>query len=127
MKIRLGKDILQEDLEKIAGADFIPWDAMKNATVLVTGATGLIGYTLVSGLLYANQEKHLNLSVLALVRNKEKAEQRFEGAKGKEALQFVVGSVEDLPTIDMPIDYIIHGASQTASKEIGRASCRERV
>ncbi|MCI6101079.1 MAG: NAD(P)-dependent oxidoreductase [Selenomonas sp.] len=116
MKIRLGKDILQEDLEKIAGADFIPWDAMKNATVLVTGATGLIGYTLVSGLLYANQEKHLNLSVLALVRNKEKAEQRFEGAKGKEALQFVVGSVEDLPTIDMPIDYIIHGASQTASK-----------
>lgn len=116
MEVKLGKDILQEDLERIAETSFLPWDHLRNATILVTGATGLIGYTLVQGLLHANQKKHLHLTVLALVRDKGKAEQRFEHAQGKDALQFIVGSVERLPDIDASIDYIIHGASQTASK-----------
>lgn len=116
MDIKLGDDILQEDLEAIASVDFLPWDKLRNATILVTGATGLIGYTLVQGLLYANKKKALNLTVLAIARDQAKAEARFAKAEGKEALHFIVGSVEQLPDITAPIDYIIHGASQTASK-----------
>ena len=83
----------------------------------VTGATGLIGYTLVSGLLHANRQKQLGLTVLALVRDEARARERFaQQLSGGQDLQFIVGSVEDLPPISGPVDYIVHGASQTASK-----------
>ena len=32
-------------------------------------------------------------------------------------ISFLVGNVEELPTIQSEVDYIIHAASQTASKE----------
>ena len=51
----LDNRIAAEDLEQIASAEFIPWEQLKNGTILVTGATGLIGYTLVSALLYADK------------------------------------------------------------------------
>ena len=42
--------ILQEDLISVAESD-IPLDALCNSTVLVTGATGLIGSILIKSLL----------------------------------------------------------------------------
>ena len=59
----------------------------------------------------------MNLKLIALVRNVEKAEERFKDILKEDALSFIQGSVEKLPNIDGDIDYIIHGASQTASKE----------
>ncbi len=108
--------ILQQDTEKIISADFIDWDRFKGKTLLITGATGLIGYTVVNALLCANKTKNLNLTVLALVRSKSRAEERFAEYAGDESLQFIVGSVEELPEIIGSVDFIIHGASQTASK-----------
>lgn len=108
-------NILLRDLQLISSADFIPWEQLKNKTVFVTGATGLIGFNLVSGLLYANEIKKLGLTVLALVRNEERARQRFSDFMDCNALKFIVGNVENLPQIS-GVDYIVHGASQTASK-----------
>ena len=31
-----------EDMEYVSNAEFIPWDKLKNKTIFVTGATGLI-------------------------------------------------------------------------------------
>ena len=69
-----GKDkILQEDLDYIAnsGMDF---EKLKDSNVLITGATGLIGVSLVRTLLCVNRVNKLNLRVFALIRNREKAE-----------------------------------------------------
>ncbi len=109
------KDQKQKDLEQIAGSDFIPWETLRGKTVLVTGATGLIGYAVVTGLLYAGREKNLDLKVLALVRDRSRAESRFSGWTGRD-FSFVTGIVESLPFVEEPVDYIIHGASQTASR-----------
>lgn len=104
-------------MENICNADFIPWDDLKNTTIFVTGGTGLIGSTLINALIYANQKRELNLRVLALARDKAKAEQRFEKLLVETSdLCFIKGCVEELPDIYESIDYIIHGASQTASK-----------
>jgi len=109
--------VFQEDLEIIAQADYIPWEQLRGKTCLITGATGLIGYTLTSALLYAGWKKQLDLTVVALVRNVEKAKQKFSAQLSKGLpLRFVQGDVEHLPPLDGPVDYVIHGASPTASK-----------
>ena len=110
-------DIFHEDLKDVCGVSFIPWNKLRNSTILVTGATGLIGTGIVNSLNYANKEKGLNLRLLALVRSVEKAEDRFKEILNDDTVSFVQGSVEELPDIGVDIDYIIHGASQTASKE----------
>jgi len=107
------QDVLQEDLAAISQADYIFWDKFKGQSVLVTGGTGLIGSTLIKALCYASTVKGLQVKIFALVRNLEKAE-RMLGPEN-ESLHFIKGSVEDLPAINVPVDYIIHGASPTAS------------
>ena len=59
---------LSEDLKYIAGYNDLPYGEMENSTVLVTGATGLIGVSLVRALLEIGK-----IHVIAFVRNIEKA------------------------------------------------------
>lgn len=108
--------IFKEDLEYITSACFIDWQKFDNKTVFVTGATELIGYTLVSTLLYRNLKYKSNIKIIALVRNITKAKEKFaKQLKQNLNLKFVVGDVENLPQIDDEIDFIIHGANPTAS------------
>lgn len=106
-----------EDLTSISAVSFIEWDKLKGSTIFLTGATGLIGTAIINALNGINEKKHLDLHILALVRNEEKAKDRFADILGDGMLRFVAGSVENIPQISESIDYIIHGASQTASKE----------
>ena len=109
--------VFQEDLEFITQADCIPWERLRGKSCLITGATGLIGYTVTSALLYAGWKKQLDLTVVALVRNVEKAKQKFAAQLSQGLpLRFVQGDVEHLSQLNEPVDYVIHGASPTASK-----------
>ena len=106
-------EILLEDYKQIASAEYIPWEKLQDKTILVTGACGLIGSTLVNALLYANEAQKLNLKVIALDISKTVFAERFET---NSALGFIEASVEQLPKIEKDIDYIVHAASPTASK-----------
>lgn len=108
--------IIQKDLNDIINIDFINWDLLRNKTVLVTGATGLIGSQLVMSLLNANAEKNLDLKVIAVVRNKQKAEKTFKYADDK-SLEFIVQDILKPFNIESTVDYIVHGASMTGSKD----------
>ncbi len=110
-----------EDLEYLCGVDFIPWANLRGKTILITGATGLIGFTLTNALLYANEKRGLGLTVLALSRDAAQARQRFAGQLSSGApLRLLVGTVEEPIETEDPVDYIIHGASQTASRSFVR-------
>lgn len=112
----LETEIFREDLERICSSEAIPWDMLKNKTIFITGSTGLIGFTVISALLYAEMEKKLGITVIGLVRDKTKAEEMFHDQLiSSNALKFVVGDVRELPEIACPVDYIIHGASPTSS------------
>ena len=106
----------KEDLEYITGVHFIDWHKLDNKTVFVTGATGLIGYTFVSALLYRNLVYKSNIKVIALVRNITKARKKFaEQLKQSANIEFIVGDIENIPVINEDINYIVHGANPTAS------------
>jgi len=110
--------IMTEDFDKIGSADYIEWDKFRDKTIFVTGATGLIGMNFVKTVLYVSAKKGLNIKVAALIRSREKAESIFEEEKESDALVFIEGDVQELPEINIPIDYIVHCASVTASKQM---------
>lgn len=106
------------DLEYGSNAEFISWERFSGKTFFITGATGLIGYTLASLLLYHSAEKKSGIRVIALVRDMEKARRQFGGQLADGApIEFVEGAVEDFDAgrIAQKIDYVIHGACPTAS------------
>lgn len=110
--------VVQEDLDHICSATSIPWQTLSRSSVLVTGATGLIGGTLVKALLWHALQSGDGLRVHALVRDVGRARARFAAALAAGApLSFVEGDVRALPTVEEPVDFVVHGASLTASSD----------
>ncbi|WP_199821061.1 NAD-dependent epimerase/dehydratase family protein [Selenomonas massiliensis] len=110
-------DIFREDMEYIANASFLPWGDLKGKTVLITGGTGLLGFNLISALSYAALYRAIPLRILALIRNEERAKGRFcELLAAGAPLSFLCGDLMHIPVIGEKVDYIIHGASPTASR-----------
>ena len=113
----LENPVFREDMEYVAGVDFVPWEKLRGKTLFITGATGLIGFNLISALSYMNLKRNMPLKMLALVRDEGKARERFSEVLAEGApLQFVVGDLEHIPAVPDGIDYIIHGGSPTASR-----------
>lgn len=86
---------------------------LQGKTVFITGATGVLGYSVVKYICERNEQFQEPVKILALVRDIDKAESIFGKIKN---LKFIVGDVRYNILIDDPIDYIIHAASQTSSK-----------
>jgi nucleoside-diphosphate-sugar epimerase len=114
----MNKKILEEDLEVIASAN-LPWEEFKNSTILISGANGFLPAYMVETLLYLNTVIDLNIKIIGLVRNKEKALVRFSQHKERKDLTFIVQDVcEPIDCVDK-IDYIVHAASQASPKFYG--------
>ena len=83
-------------------------------TVLVTGATGLIGSNIILTLVHLGKKFKHPIKVVAVVRNETKAKKLFGEIYND--VKFVVGDVVKGVEISEKVDYIIHAASQTSSK-----------
>lgn len=69
--------IIQQDLQTIVSAP-LPWKNFEGSTVLVTGGAGFLPAYMVETLLYLNKNVLLKpCLVTVMVRNKQRAEQRF--------------------------------------------------
>ncbi len=109
------KDVLEEDFDKITKRD-ISWDALRNSSFVITGATGLIGSLIVKYLLYANRTMNFGAKIYAVVRNVEKADKIFAEEK-TDALTYIVADLtKEKVNCEGDCDYIVHAAAVTASK-----------
>ena len=104
--------ILAEDMENIRQSEFIPWGKLEGKTILVTGATGLIGYNLVRAILYCTDKS----KVIAVTRGMDSAKERFEDIAACR-LSFIESTVENFDTIKENIYFIIHCAANTSSRD----------
>lgn len=102
--------IQQQDIEAFVQS-FILKDELKDCKFLITGATGLIGSSLVHCLLAIDRNVH----IVAPVRNKEKAEQLFKDNLGQlELIECPLTTYNE--NIIGKVDYIVHCAAPTASR-----------
>lgn len=112
--------IVQADIDSIISQD-LDWNLFQDSTVLVSGANGFLPAYVVETLLHLNKTQGKNIEVLALVRNRDRAQKRFEHHEGNENLKFLVQDVCDQIELapEQPIDYVIHAASQATPKLYG--------
>lgn len=107
--------ILLEDYEKIY--EEYGFSELKGKSILITGATGLLGSQLIRFFDFLNNQKSYDMKIYALARNVKKVNEIFDDIKSDSNIMFFYGDVLQLPTITEDVDYIIHGASITSSKD----------
>ena len=106
--------LYQEDTAYAASLD-LPWEKLKGSSLLLSGATGLIGSFLVDVIMKKNTDDGLECTVYALTRFVEKARTRFSAHADDGRLRFLEYDVtkpfggEQLGDIG----YVLHLASNT--------------
>lgn len=109
--------IISFDIKDVYQNETINWENFRNKTFYITGATGVIGSFLIRCLRYANEHSELNLKIVAGVRNIEKAKTFFRREKVSTSdFEIIKSDVTNPISYKNKIDYIIHCASNTASK-----------
>ncbi|MDR0415148.1 MAG: NAD-dependent epimerase/dehydratase family protein [Prevotellaceae bacterium] len=111
--------VIQEDLKHIAASE-VGWQQFENKTVLITGANGFLPAYMVETLLHVARTGVVqNLKVLALVRNREKAEKRFAHLLHDARLELIVQDVCQPVQVSQPVHFIVHAASQASPRYYG--------
>lgn len=104
----------QNDVRRIAETA-IPWEKLKNTSILISGATGMIGKFLIDVIMFRNMRYQQQCKIYALGRNTEKAIERFEEYEEDSKFAFIPSDINKEIEVDCieKIDYVIHAASNT--------------
>lgn len=109
----LGKRLYQQEIQELTALP-LPWEKLKNKTVAISGATGMIGSFLVDVLMTGNQIHGWNCKVCAISRREENARIRFAPYWDNENFQYVSCDInQELSLPHVLADYVMHGASNT--------------
>lgn len=102
-----------EDINYVAGLD-LPWEKLQNKSILVSGATGLVGSCLIDVIMKCNQDG-MNCKVYAIGRNKKRAEERFKYCINNKLFEFIQYDINNQLVLDdiETVDYVLHLASNT--------------
>ncbi|MCI8287952.1 MAG: NAD-dependent epimerase/dehydratase family protein [Lachnospiraceae bacterium] len=107
-------DLYMEDIRNVAKLN-LPWDKLNDKSVMLSGATGLLGSFFVDVILEKNSTDGMNCTIYVLSRDVEKAKKRFSKYAHDSFINFIPYDVRQ-PLIQDDIgrvDYVLHLASNT--------------
>lgn len=109
---------LKKDLDELTG-DKTLFKDFEDKNFFITGSTGLIGSILIKSLVTYSLRNNANIKIYALCRSNEKFNSVFSDFICDNLIP-IYGNLLDFESekIDFPIDYIIHGAAITTSKDM---------
>lgn len=81
---------------------------LKNSTILITGANGLIGSSIIDVLNYLNKYYDCSINIVATVRDKQKIPDRFFDYRNLSIIEY---DINNKLALNKKIDYIINTAS----------------
>lgn len=111
--------LVSQDLEAILASP-LPWESLRDKTVLITGAAGFLPAYMVETLLFLNEvEPGFDLRVIALVRDERRARARFSHYEGRKDLALLVQDVTSPIQLAERVDIIVHAASHASPKYFG--------
>lgn len=89
---------------------------LQSKSILITGASGLICSAFIDRLMDCNEQEKLGINIYAISRNKDYAQKRFQVYWNNPLFTFIQHDVIESFSLDVPIDYILHGASNASPK-----------
>lgn len=101
---------------KLKGCANVTIDVSNGKTYLVSGATGFFGKSIIEFLMCLNDKEGVN-RVIALCRDKEKAENLFKQHNAKDSFCISENRISRGIDIDENVDYIFHTAGSAATKD----------
>ena len=108
-------EIYAADVANIA-AENLPWEKLAGKSLLLTGATGLIGTLIIDVLMKKNRDENLNVKIFAAGRNEKVASERFGDYFNDKNFSFVKLDVNEPIKDEFSVDFIIHAASNSQNK-----------
>lgn len=106
-------EVITDDLRRMSETS-LPWRELDGKTVLVTGATGMLASYVTWLLLYLHEHAGVNVSVVALCRNRQKAEQYFGSYVGQPYFHLLIQDVCEPIAYEGKVDYIFHLAGNAS-------------
>ena len=110
----LKNKLYREDLAYVSELN-LPWEKLKKKSILLSGATGMIGSFLIDVIMYKNLNEGLCCHIYAVGRNEEKARNRFKEYWENDLFDFVQHDVNKaMDCIQCNhVNYVLHLASNT--------------
>lgn len=91
----------------------IDWEKLSNKTILISGATGMIGTCLIDVLMLQNETKKSDIHVIAMSRNESRAKERLGKYWNRTQFEYISCDINETIPECGHIDYVIHAASNT--------------
>ena len=107
--------LYQEDLDNILCSN-LPWQELQGKSLLLTGASGLIGTVLVDALMKWNRQVEHGVTIYAVGRSEQRIKERFADYLDNAYFNFITWNVNEPADFAIHADYVIHAASNTHPK-----------
>jgi nucleoside-diphosphate-sugar epimerase len=111
--------VIRDDLEGISSAA-LPWEELRNKTVMITGGGGFLAAYLVKSLLTIGELYNLDLKIICVSRGEQSIKNRLSDYLGESNFSVLLHDIsKPLPNNFPRADFIIHSASQASPKYYG--------
>lgn len=108
----INNELYINDVRYVADLN-LPWEFMKGKSIMITGASGMLGSAMIDVIMYRNMYFGMDCTIYGVGRNIEKGRERFIEYWDNKNFHFISHDINLPFGQNMDVDYIVHLASNT--------------